>query len=260
MNVKTILWIKKGIVSLVSPFTISILSLLAGFCLLLIHKRKTGFFFFGCGLLFLLFSGYGVLNGQLERIDSRYSPLQIEKIAPPDRAKIQNIVVLGSGHVSDPRLPPTSVINSDSLYRLVEGIRIMNALPGTKLVLSGGKGFDTVANATVMALVAKALNVPEEKIVTEPRPQDTAQEAKLLQPLLHTNPFVLVTSAVHMRRAMDLFAKQGMHPIPAPTDYIFRRNKRSPMDLLPSIRNAALTERLVYEHLGRLWAIITRQI
>lgn len=136
----------------------------------------------------------------------------------------------------------------------------MNALPGTKLVLSGGKGFDMVANATVMALVAKALNVAEEKIVTEPRPQDTAEEARLLQPLLRTMPFVLVTSAVHMKRAMELFAKQGMHPIPAPTDYIFRSNKRSPMDLLPSIRNASLTERMVYEHLGRLWARMTGQI
>ena len=35
--------------------------------------------------------------------------------------------------------------------RLVEGIRIHRNLPGSKLILSGGGGFDPVPNAKIMA-------------------------------------------------------------------------------------------------------------
>jgi uncharacterized SAM-binding protein YcdF (DUF218 family) len=79
---------------------------------------------------------------------------------------IQNvkwIVVLGGGHTSDPKLPITSQISGNSLVRLVEGIRIYNGLPRSKLILSGGSPFEKISNAQVLADVAVAIGVKRQQ-------------------------------------------------------------------------------------------------
>ncbi len=51
--------------------------------------------------------------------------------------------------------------------------------------------------------------------------------------MLAGRPFFLVTSAGHLPRTMAAFAKLGMTPIPAPTDYRLSRNVRR-ASILPS--------------------------
>ena len=48
-------------------------------------------------------------------------------------------------------------------------------------------------------------------------PLDTAQEARAIAALIGRAPFILVTSAYHMPRAMRLMLQAGLDPIPAPT-------------------------------------------
>ena len=74
------------------------------------------------------------------------------------------IVVLGGGHVSDPRLPANSQISAAALGRVVEGVRLYKAIPGSKLLLSGGAVFDPVPEAEVMAQIAGLLGVKPQDI------------------------------------------------------------------------------------------------
>ncbi len=202
-----------------------------------------------------MLSGYGVFNEKLKQIESRYEPLKnIQTVLKSQKKPPKYVVVLGSGHVSDPRLPATSQINADSLYRLVEGIRLYRAITGTKLYLSGGPGFDTTPNAEVMASVAGQVGIPSKDIIIENAPVNTEEEAKLVKRRIKNSPFILVTSSAHMPRAMKIFQEHDMNPVPAPTDFIFKRTTRfRPRDLFPSYNNIALTERLLYEYLGKLW-------
>ena len=79
------------------------------------------------------------------------------------------IVVLGGGHVSDPRLPANSQISAAALGRVVEGVRLHKAIPGSKLLLSGGAVFDPVPEAEVMARIAVLLGVKPQDIRLETR-------------------------------------------------------------------------------------------
>jgi len=50
--------------------------------------------------------------------------------------------------------------------------------------------------------------------------QDTQEEAQAGKKLLGDKPFILVTSASHMPRALNFFNNEGLDPIPAPTNHL----------------------------------------
>jgi len=252
------LWIQKLIVEFFSPLPFSLFVSILGMILVWINKyKKTGKLLIFIGFGTLILCGYGVLNSQLIKIENKYDPLKINSIPQVTLHRIKYIVVLGSGHVSDPRLPVTSQINGDSLRRLIEGIRIHRNIPDSKLILSGGPGFDNVPNAEVMAKVALAIGVPQNNLVLENRPMNTEEEAKLIKFQVLNNPFVLVTSSAHMPRAMEIFKKLNMNPIPAPTDFIFKSSgKNHAGSFFPNCHNISITKRLIYEFLGRIWMIL----
>ena len=250
------LWIKKLLVAFISPLNLSLCMLSVGILLFFVKRcRKMALTSSSAGLLILVLAGYGLFNENLKKIETRYGPLKnVQTRLQDDDSIPEYVVVLGSGHVSDPKLPATSQINSDSLFRLVEGIRIYRSIPEAKLYLSGGPGFDTISNATVMATVAKQIGIPEKDMIIESKPSNTEEEAVRVRQRLKKAHFIMVTSGAHMPRAVDIFHKQGMTPIPAPTDFIFKERKTfSPHDLFVSPNNIALTERVLYENLGKLW-------
>ena len=63
-----------------------------------------------------------------------------------------------------------------------------------------------------------AAGVRPERIVEESGSRNTREHARMLQPLLETHRvrrFVLVTSPVHMRRALAVFRLEGIEPVPS---------------------------------------------
>ncbi len=251
-------FLSRAAVELLSPFHFSLLLLIICLLLLLTRRHRFGIVCLLCSLTILFVCGYGVgTKKTVERWESRYPAMTDAKIASLQVKKFSYIVVLGSGHVSDKRLPETSQIGGSSLYRLVEGIRLMHHFTGTKLVISGGIGYDPVANADVVSTVAQDIGVTPDRMIIENRPRNTIQEAKILLPILANRPFLLVTSAIHMRRAMAIFQDLGMNPVPAPTDYILKKSINGPAgDYLPSLGNLLISKRLFYEWIGDKWRII----
>ncbi len=245
----------RSIIPFIEPLPLSLALLIAGLGLLIAKRRKAAMVFSGAGICILLVFGYGVFTKQaLYSLERSYAPLAVEKIAPKLRDQIRHVVVLGSGHVSDPDLPKTAQISGDSLYRLVEGIRIYRLMPGSKLVISGGVIPDPVTNARVVSDVARQIGIPVQDTVVEERPSDTVEEARLLKGLLGNRPFILVTSAAHMKRAMSIFQNFGMQPVPAPTDFIIKNRPGGAVEsALPNCGNLWISQRVIYEWLGEIW-------
>ncbi|MCI5211399.1 MAG: hypothetical protein D3910_22045 [Candidatus Electrothrix sp. ATG2] len=206
-------------------------------------------------LCLFLVLGYGLpARQQLQELERKYSSLDIEKMNKNEQQQIRFIVVLGSGNISDPAIPESNQLDTASLYRLVEGIRIQRRLPQTFLILSGGGSQDPRANAAVAGKVAESLGVDSGRLVIEARPRDTAEEAKLLQPMLKERPFILVTSAAHMERAMTLFQEVGTRPVAAPTDFLIKRNNQlTSTSFVPTCENLGLSQRMIYEWAAKIW-------
>ena len=186
-----------------------------------------------------------------------FPPLQ----DPRGAQGVKWIVVLGGGHISDPQLPVTSQIEESTAVRLMEGIRLQRMIPGSKLILSGGIGFDPVSDAEIMEALAKAIGLEKQHIVLEAESKDTKDEARIVKEIVGDDRFVLVTSASHMPRSMALFKKQGMNPIPAPTGHWVKREQgMGPEGSFPDAGGLRKAERAVYEYLGLVWAMIRGEI
>lgn len=255
--------IKKVISQFLFPLPLCLgISFMGLFLLCFTQRQRLGKAFISIGLITLMLLSYGFISDRLLRpLESRYAPYVGEGAADIPKHPVRFVVVLGGSHTSDPKLPLTSQITDSSLVRLAEGIQIYRKQPGSKLVLSGGKVFDPVPNAEVMAGLARDLGVDRDDIIVESRPKDTNDEACIMKPIVGSAPFFLVTSASHMPRAMALFKKLGMNPIPAPTRHRVKSNQAlGPGSFFPNAGDLHKSETAVYEYLGIAWTKLRGQI
>jgi uncharacterized SAM-binding protein YcdF (DUF218 family) len=222
------------------------------------RKQKLGKVLVTLGVALLAVLSYESFSAMLLKpLEYSYPPKPgIEEIR---RAKW--VVVLGGGHVSDPRVPITSQLSDESMTRLVEGIRLQRMIPGAKLLLSGGRIFDPVAEAEVMARVALSIGVDRQSMVLETASRDTEDEARIIKETVGNDPFLLVTSASHMPRSMALFNKLGVKPVPAPTGYMVKETQgANPRMFFPSVDGLRKAETAFHEYLGLAWAKLRGQI
>ncbi|MEW6593315.1 MAG: envelope biogenesis factor ElyC [Thermodesulfobacteriota bacterium] len=242
---------KKIITLLLMPLPLCLILGLAGLALLWFSRRQHAGKALVAAALFLLLgaSSPWVANRLVGSLERHHPPILTRQPG------VKYIVVLGGGHVSEQGLPPTSRLTGSSLARLVEGIRLHRLHPGSKMLLSGGPVFDPVAEAVTMRAVALGLGVPARDIVIEDASRDTAEQAAQLAPLLRNTPFLLVTSASHLPRAMALFRGQGLTPTAAPTDYRVKHGERSgPGHYFPSAGSLGRTGSATHEYLGLAWS------
>jgi uncharacterized SAM-binding protein YcdF (DUF218 family) len=243
---------KKIVGPLFFPVAIVLLILILGLFLLIWSRRKkTGKVFILIGVLLLGTLSYEAVSERLLKpLEYMYPPL----IHPVNMEDVRWIVVLGGGHTSDQRLSVTSQISDLSLFRLVEGIRLHREIPKSKLILSGGRVFDPVSEANVMAEVAIVSGVKKENLVLEEVSKDTEDQARFIYRMVKQERFILITSASHMPRSMILFKKLGMHPIPAPTEYQVKEGEGTvPKRFYPTADGLMKAERAFYEYLGLAW-------
>jgi uncharacterized SAM-binding protein YcdF (DUF218 family) len=169
------------------------------------------------------------------------------------------VVVLNGGYTADERLPVTSRLSDTSLVRLVEGIRIHQQLPGSTLIVSvvGQTGPRSQGECT--SRLGAALGVAASDLTMIEGARDTEEELNALHERLGSQPFVLVTSASHLPRAIALARVRGLNPTPAPTDYRAKSEAwDQPKEFLPGAKHLDKSERAFYEYLGIAWAKVRR--
>ncbi|MBN2145138.1 MAG: YdcF family protein [Candidatus Aureabacteria bacterium] len=233
------------------PFSLGLLMLGIGL-FWFSKKQKAGKILVTLMGLILVITSYGFFSYLgLSWLESFYPPIDLTH---PPRAKW--VIVLGGGVSSDPDLSPVSRLSSSTLVRLIEGIRIQKKIPGSKLILSGGRVFDRSAEAELMKQAALDLEVPASDMFLECDSKDTADQARIMKKRVGNESCVLVTSAYHMPRSITLFASQGLYPVPAPTDFkIMKNSALQPAFFFPKGSNIKDTEILIHELLGLLWCM-----
>ena len=84
----------------------------------------------------------------------------------------------------------------------------------------------------------------------------------VVKEIVGKDKFILVTSASHMPRAMALFRKHGMDPVPGPTDYMVKEREGglTPGVFFPSAGSLEKAESVIHEYLGMVWGKVRSQM
>ena len=237
------------------PLSFSLMLLLLGLVLLWFSQQQSrkqlwGKMLISLGTLMMLVTSLPAVSSLLNSSLERSHPPVFS--APVD---LDYVVVLGHGHRSDPYLPPRQQLSSASYYRLMEGLRLMQANPQATLVLSGYGGSDPVSNAHLSGVVAREYGIPSAQIKLFEDARDTADEAALIAPLIGQHKSALVTSASHMPRSLSLFHALGVEPLPAPIFYLAKQPQNSLFmyEQLPGAGNLSSFTVAWHEIVGSLW-------
>lgn len=242
----------------INPQPMLLLLGFVGFILLLAGKRlglaKTlvGISVLG---LYAISTGY-VAQAIISPLEFKYPAYQQHRDNP--NGHLAYIVVLGCSHSRSKHLPSSSYLFGCAQIRLHEALRLYQLNPGAKVIFTGKGGVKNATIADSMALFAKEVGIKAQDIMIEPRAANTSEEAAYVSPVVVDAPTALVTSAVHMPRAMMLFEQQGIDMIPAPTDYLIHMKLRKPHMLyfIPTTDNQQKVERAFHEYYGFLWAYL----
>jgi len=143
------------------------------------------------------------------------------------------------------------ILGGDRELRAWEVLRIHQMDPKIKIITSGYSRYEKVSEAEKCAALLAESGIDAGTIMRQDHVKDTQEEAESIRKIVGEKPFVLITSAYHMPRAMRLFEQAGLHPIPAPTNFY----PPKPKDYLAIFQAKQLekTEKAWHEYLGLLW-------
>ncbi len=242
--------LKKFIGGLILPLPFLLLVMALGLALLWFSRfQRTGKICLSLGwLALLLLSLQPVADGLLRPIENSYPTWRGSE-------RVEYVVVLGGGYTWNDDWAPSSNLISNSLPRLTEGIRLWQQNPGAKIVFTGAAAkTNPVSTGEAGARVAESLGVPRTEIIVLDKPKDTEEEATAVKQAIGEAPFLLVTSASHLPRAMIFFRHVGLHPLPAPANQLAIDSPLNPWErVIPSPVWLMHSDRVGYETLGRIW-------
>jgi uncharacterized SAM-binding protein YcdF (DUF218 family) len=144
-----------------------------------------------------------------------------------------------------------------SADRFIQGAKLMTTHQASHILISGGNGAFVPNEFREAAWVRTQLlkfNIPDSLILVESRSKNTVENARFSKVLLQQKhlqpPYLLVTSAFHMRRASMIFEKAGMPVVPYACDYSYGKIDFSFNDFLPEANTLTRWEFYTKEVVG----------
>lgn len=193
--------------------------------------------------------------------------LEWQYVPAGDIPPAEVIVVLG-GATRSPHPPRPTVEMGEAGDRLIYAAQLYHQGKAPFILATGGIlpfTDETITEADSMAALLRRLGVPDAAIWRESRAINTFENGVLAREMLSERSMarvILVTSAMHMPRAVGVFARQGITVIPAPADFSLTERDWQGMwegnvpafllGLLPDAHNLELTTRALKEYLGLL--------
>lgn len=169
--------------------------------------------------LLLLIGWLPLSNAALRSLEDRYQPLS------GDLSKFTGMIVLGGAFAGDDGRAHEQIALGCSGERVVVPVPIMNQYPHMRLLFTGGEAalFPTgQSEAKAASRYFDRMGVAQSRIIYEDASRNTFENSQMSARLPGVDvkaPWLLVTSASHMPRAMATFAHAGWNVTAYPVDF-----------------------------------------
>ncbi|WP_426671779.1 YdcF family protein [Mucilaginibacter sp. McL0603] len=157
--------------------------------------------------------------------------------APLNKNKVySSVIVLGGFSGEDKNGNGVFNENAD---RFIQGVKLKEEGRVSHILISSGNGNlgqSKFKEAVWTQSVLKEFNLPDSAVLIEPDSRNTFENAtfskQILQKAHLQPPYILVTSAYHMRRSLYIFKKEGMDVVPYSSGRITSNVKFSFLDYM----------------------------
>lgn len=196
--------------------------------------------------------------------NSLVQELEWQHIPKAELPQAEAIVVLG-GATRSAAQPRPEVDLREQGDRIIYAAELYRQGKAPVVITSGGRipwRSGGEPESQDMAKLLQLMGVPEFAILQDPDSLNTYENAVNVKEILKKtgiNRVLLVTSAMHMPRALQIFLRQDIDTIPAPTDFLVTELELEEpnislqatlLSLLPSADQLDKTTRVVKEYIG----------
>jgi len=213
--------LQRFVVSLTYPLILSLWLLGFGTVCLLLRRRKAAIvlavFAVGWSLTWSIPQASDWLRGHLE--------FHYPKVNEETLPKADAIVILGGGQYYGWLKKQNIRLDDLESSRVAAGARAWLAGRAPVIILTGGKT-GRISEAQRMAEAINRLGVPDSALLLEERSRSTRDNALYTAALAKprgVRTVLLVTSGLHMPRAVLVFREAGFHVVPVPVPERARR-------------------------------------
>ena len=219
-----ILWL------IINPLNIILLLIIIGF-ILKFKKKNYKFFYLLALILFFFTSILPIGNFLIYQLEKKFH----EKVILPE--KIDGILILAGATNLELSQEYDNINLNGSVERLIESIYLIKNYPDAKIVFSGGSGLINKQNISHSDLAKKFFHkfkIDTEKIIFESKSRNTYESIlyskEIINPDINQN-WLLITSAFHMRRSINIGKKLNWKFIPYAVDF----NETKKIKFIPSL-------------------------
>jgi len=153
-------------------------------------------------------------------------PLETKFPSNPEINKLDGMLVLGGAEKAKESMFWDQVVVGEAVERNLTFMKYARKYPDAKLIFSGGSSSISGSNytdASVARRMFKEQDIDISKIIFEETSRNTYESIvnskKLVQPNENEN-WIVITTAWHMPRTMNIFCKVGWTVTPYPVDYL----------------------------------------
>ncbi len=215
--------------------------------------RRSGMALVGGGILVLwVFSAPVVADRLRGRLEGQYPPTHADSLPSAEA-----VVVLGGG-VSPPRPPRIHPDLNNAADRVWHAARLYQVGKAPLVIASGGTQpwkNQRALEAPATKVLLQDWGVPGDSILLESKSANTYENATRTAGLMEQRGLdcvLLVTSALHMPRALAVFRSAGIKAVPAPTDFQVGDRRYTVLDVLPDAGALAGSTAAIREYVGYL--------
>ena len=213
-------YLSKIVWIILNPFNILLISILLGFLLSFLSNKTFSKIIYSLTFIFFIITAVMPTG--------KFMIYQLEKkfhVLEPLPNKINGILILSGA--TNPVLTKeyNQISLNDSVERLTESIQLMKKYSNTKIIFSGGSGLinnQKLTHSEVAKLFFENFEVKLENIIYENKSRNTYENIlfskRIANPKIDEN-WLIVTSAFHMPRALNIAEKIDWKFIPYAVDY-----------------------------------------
>jgi len=244
------LFLTKVLSLLIYPLVLGLLLAVTG-GLLAYRWTRLGWAVVGMGVFIIWVSATPIISTWLRgTLEHRFPPRPVEEAPSADA-----IVPLG-GAVGSPLPPRVYPDLSGASDRVWHAARLYHAEKAPVIIASGGTlpwKDQTYREASAMERLLTSWDVPADSILTETTSANTYQNAVHTAEVMDERGFdrvLLVTSALHMPRALATFRSAGVNAVPVATDYRVVEETTTLLSFLPDAGALKGTTAAIHEYVG----------